>query len=179
MPMESTPVEFANALAERRSRTTKALDDLFKRPANLRNHPHIGDLRRAGRLNAPLPTWIKNELKARGVLKPGEFRHINQWPKTHKERLRRAMIHAIDNNVKMRFFFELYGGSTEQTIIVPDPLPASPWNKNKAKWAAPAAGCGLNPHFSRYCIVIPRNFRNRPTKEHLKPQKFLSLILNP
>lgn len=125
MPMTSTPKEFTDALAERRSRTTKALDDLFKSPGALSNHPHIGDLRRIGHLNAPLPTWIKNELKARGVVKPLEFTHINQWPKAQKERLRKAMIHATDNNVKMRFFWELYGGPNEQTIIVPDPLPTS------------------------------------------------------
>ncbi len=76
-------------------------------------------------MNDPLHTWIKNELKARGVTQPREFTHIDKWPKTHKERLRKAMIHAIDNNVKMRFFWELYGGSNELTKIVPDPLPTT------------------------------------------------------
>lgn len=126
MPVSSTPKEFENALKERRSRTTKAMDDLFRSPAaTFKNHPNIGDLRKVGHLGSPLPAWIKNELKARGMVKPLEVRHIDQWPKAQKERLRKAMIHAIDNNVKIQFFWELYGGSREQTLITPDPMPTS------------------------------------------------------
>ncbi|MEX0785427.1 MAG: hypothetical protein WD939_02210 [Dehalococcoidia bacterium] len=125
MPMASTPVEFANALAERRSNITKALDDLFKRPADLATHPHVGDLRKSKYLDQTIRQWIKDELIARGVTKPREFNHIDAWPKTQKENLRKAMLHAIDNNVKMRFFWELYGGNNEATTIEPSPLPSS------------------------------------------------------
>ena len=125
MPMASTPVEFANALAERRSNITKALDDLFKRPGNLTTHPHAGDLRTTKYFDQTIRQWMKDELIARGVTKTREFNHIDDWPMGQKESLRKAMVHAIDNDVKMRFFWELYGGNNEATTIEPSPLPTS------------------------------------------------------
>ncbi len=123
MPVSSTPKEFTDALAERRSRTTKALDK-FIRLRSLKNHPHIADLKTPGYLSGPLPKWIKDELGALGMLKPIEVTHINQWPKAQKEEVRKALVHAIDRGLRIDFFWALWDEKKEGTIIEPKRLPA-------------------------------------------------------
>ena len=127
MPEASTPKEFEAALKERRSKTTKALDNFFERPGQLKTHPiYTSDrLKKTAVFNDSLRAWAKNEFLARGVAKPVAFKHINQWPAAQKERLRKALVHAIENGVKVRFFWELYGGTNETTTITPEPLPMS------------------------------------------------------
>ena len=128
MPMTSTPKEFVNALAERRSRTTKALDALFRTPKKLEGH--LKELEKTGYLAGPLPKWIRDGLTANGVKKPREFTHINQWPKAQKENVRKALVHAIKksvqgNSIRVRFFWELSGRNNEETIIEPKRLPST------------------------------------------------------
>ncbi len=123
MPPKSTPKEFADALVERRSRTTKALD-LFIRLRSLKNHPHIADLKTPGYLNKPLPKWIKDELGALGMKLPMEVTHINQWPKAQKEEVRKALVHAIDRGLRIDFFWALWDQKKEGTLIEPKRLPA-------------------------------------------------------
>ncbi len=123
MPPKSTPKEFANALAERRSRTTKALDK-FIRLRSLKNHPHLADLRTPGYLNNPLPKWIKDELAALGMKQAMEVTHINQWPRAQKEEVRKALVHAIDRGLRIDFFWALWDEKKEGTLIEPKRLPA-------------------------------------------------------
>ena len=122
MPIKSSPKEFTDALSERRSRTTKALDK-FIRLRSLRDHPHIADLRTPGYLNKPLPKWIKDELGALGVKQAMEFKHIDQWPRAQKEEVRKALVHAIDNGLRIDFFWALWDEKKEGTIIEPKRLP--------------------------------------------------------
>ena len=128
MPVSSTPKEFVNALSERRSRTTKALDALFRNPKRLQGH--LQDLQKTGYLAGPLAKWVRADLTANGVKKPREFTHINQWPKVQKENVRKALVHAIQqsikgNNISVKFFWELSGRNNEETIIEPKRLPSS------------------------------------------------------
>ena len=127
MPEGSTPKVFEAALKERRSKTTKALDAFFANPGQLKTHPiYASDkLKKTNVLSLPLKAWAKNEFVANGVTATKAFKHINQWPAAQKERVRKALVHAIENNVKLRFFWELYGGAKEATTITPDPLPTS------------------------------------------------------
>lgn len=124
MPIKCTPKEFTDALSERRSRTTKALDK-FIRQRSLKNHPHLDDLRKRGHLNRPMPRWIRHELAELGVKHPLEFRHINEWPNAQKEEVRKALVHAIDRNLKIDFFWALWDQRREGTIIEPKRLPRS------------------------------------------------------
>lgn len=122
MPIKSTPKEFTDALSERRSRTTKALDK-FIRLSSLRNHSRIADLRKPGYLNKAIPKWIKDELGALGMTQATEVKHINQWPKAQKEEVRKALVHAIDNGLKIDFFWALWDEKKEGTVIEPKRLP--------------------------------------------------------
>ena len=123
MPPKSSPKDFTDALVERRSRTTKALDK-FVRLRRLKNHPHIADLKTPGHLSKPLSKWIRDELGGLGVKKPMEFTHINQWPKAQKEEIRKALVHAIDRGLKIDFFWALWDEKKEGTIIEPKRLPS-------------------------------------------------------
>lgn len=128
MPEASPPPVFAEACQTKKSNITKALDALFLRPKTLRTLALFTDptkLNKSRVFDDSLRAWAKDELKPRGVGKLREWNHINKWPKTQKERVRKALIHAINNDVKVEFFWELYGGATEMTTITPDPLPTS------------------------------------------------------
>ncbi|MCI0777731.1 MAG: hypothetical protein J4N95_06090 [Chloroflexi bacterium] len=122
MPVSSTPKEFTDAINERRSRTTKALDK-FIRLRSLKNHPHIADLRTPGYLNKTLPKWIRDELGGLGVKKTIEFTHMNQWPRAQKEEVRKALVHAIDHGLRIDFFWALWNEKKEGTVIEPKRLP--------------------------------------------------------
>jgi hypothetical protein len=124
MPPKCTPKEFTDALRERRSRTTKALD-MFIRKRNLKGHPRLDDLRKTGHLNKPLPKWIRDELTELGVKHPREFVHINDWPNTQKEEVRKALVHAIEYGLKIDFFWGLWDQPREGTVIEPKRLPRS------------------------------------------------------
>jgi len=128
MPQASTPPVFAEACQTKKSAITKALDALFLRPKTWRTDPiftNPSQLRKSHVLDNPLGAWAKNQLEPKGVKKAREWSHINKWPKAQKERVRQALVHAINNDVKVEFFWELYGGATEKTTITPDPLPTS------------------------------------------------------
>ncbi len=130
MPMGSTTKQFVEGLKEHRSATTKALDELFKNPKKLKDHLE-GQMGKKGYLDGPLPKWIKHELKGRGVKKHREFRHIEQWPKGQKEKVREALAHAIEksvkgNSIKVVFYWVLSGlAKKEETIFEPTRLPSS------------------------------------------------------
>ena len=123
MPPKSSPKVFVDALVERRSRTTKALDQ-FIRLSGLKKHPRLADLQTPGNLSKPLSKWIRDELRGLGVKKSMEFTHINQWPKAQKEEVRKALVHAIDRGLKIDFFWALWDEKKEGTIIEPKRLPS-------------------------------------------------------
>lgn len=128
MPEASPPPVFAKACQTKKSNVTRALDALFLRPKTLRTNSLFTDpakLNKSRAFDIALSAWAKAELKAQGVGKPREWTHINSWPKAQKERVRKALVYAITNDVRVEFFWELYGGSTEMTTITPDPLPTS------------------------------------------------------
>ena len=114
MPPRSTVKEFVTALQTRESKTTKALTKYFTRSG--RHSGRLPELRRRGALNV-LPTWARKDLKKLG-LENRHLAHINQWPRAHKEELRRALVLAIENNRNVHFFWELHGGRREETEII-------------------------------------------------------------
>jgi ABC-type transport system substrate-binding protein len=127
MPQASKPPVFAKACQTKKSAITKALDALFLRPKNWQTDSIFTDPNKLKKNHVldTLSPWAKTHLGAQGVGLSREWSHINKWPKAQKERVRQALIHAINNDVKVEFFWELYGGATEKTTITPDPLPTS------------------------------------------------------
>ncbi|MCH8994639.1 MAG: hypothetical protein IH959_06675 [Chloroflexi bacterium] len=113
MPQTSTVKEFVTALQTRESKTTKALTMYFTKSG--RHSGRLPELRRRGALNA-LPRWARNDLKKLG-LENRHLIHINQWPGTQKEKLREALVLAIESNRSIHFFWELHGGRREETEI--------------------------------------------------------------
>lgn len=113
MPEDSTIKEFVTALQTRESKTTRALTKFFTRSG--RHSNRFPGLRQQGRLNVLSPI-ARRELRAMG-LQNRHITHINQWPKAQKEQVRNALLTAVNSNRNIRFFWELYGGSKEETEI--------------------------------------------------------------
>jgi hypothetical protein len=109
------------ALRTGRTKTTRALDDLFGDPNALQHHAHLADLQAADALRRPLAEWVKTELRQRG-LTDLELDHIDKWPDPLKEEVRRALVSAIANGQPVHFHWEMHRGDDEETPIQdPDP----------------------------------------------------------
>jgi hypothetical protein len=93
------------------TRTTQALDALYRaRPAAV--VAALSTTRPFGGL--PEPFLIA--LRQRG-LSTEELDHIRDWPDKDKERVRAAVLNAINTNRTVHFAWKLYDGSKERTTI--------------------------------------------------------------
>ena len=63
-----------------------------------------------------LPDQYLSELKQRG-LSTEELEHIRDWPDADKEKVREAVLNAINNNQRVRFAWKLHDESKESTTI--------------------------------------------------------------
>ena len=63
-----------------------------------------------------LPEPFQTELKQRG-LSTEEVEHIRDWPDADKEKVREAVLNAINTNQRVRFAWKLYDDSKESTTI--------------------------------------------------------------
>ena len=121
MPPTSTIQTFINALRTGQTRTTRGLDELFASPAALGGSLKTDEaalLRSPGGLE-PLAGWMRDRLA--GVSDPltgPELDHIDEWPAIQKERVRQALVRAIDDDVTVRFSWEIYSGAGPDTAIV-------------------------------------------------------------
>ena len=117
MPQTSTPRQFAKAIQERRSNTTKELKKLFTPADKHKGTTVLTNLKKTNALKRPLQAWAKNKLSA---LSPLELQHIDDWPDNpDKEDVRKALVDAIQNSRTVQFFWELHGiaGKNEFTVI--------------------------------------------------------------
>jgi hypothetical protein len=134
MPVGSSVQELINALRDRKTNITRALDDLFGNQAALDKlkgtpgtpgHPDLGALATPDVFGKnpgdPLPPWARDELKKQGwsglvahALTDDEIAHIENWPPEHKEELRVALDTAIQNGPPLKFYWELHGGNSEE-----------------------------------------------------------------
>ncbi|MCH8995276.1 MAG: hypothetical protein IH959_09985 [Chloroflexi bacterium] len=117
MPQTSTPRQFAKAIQERRSKTTKELKKLFTPADKHKGTTALTNLKKTNALKRPLQAWAKNKLSA---LSPLELQHIDDWPDNpDKEDVRKALVDAIQNSRTVQFFWELHGiaGKNEFTVI--------------------------------------------------------------
>jgi hypothetical protein len=113
----STIQTFINALKTGRTRTTRALDEIFAAPAALPDSQK--DAFQAPGVLHPLADWMRDRLKAvSDPLIEDELRHIDEWPAAQKEQVRLAIAQAIAGDVTMRFRWELYSGVGPDTVIV-------------------------------------------------------------
>lgn len=122
MPETSTIRKFIAAVQTGRTNTTKALEMLFTNPGRHRTHTNFGDLSVAGALNKPLAAWAKAVLRALGLSDP-ELAHIEDWPDTEKEEVRKALVVAIQADRNVRFLWELHdvAGSDNRVTNVDGP----------------------------------------------------------
>ncbi len=130
MPVASSIQELIDALRDRKTNITRALDDLFgnqvaldklKALPNWSSHPFRTADALGKQPGDPLPPWAKDELKAApestglvtNPLSDNEIAHIENWPPLQKEQLRAALDTAIQNGPPLHFFWELHGGNSE------------------------------------------------------------------
>jgi hypothetical protein len=117
MPVGSTPRELARALRSRSTRTTRVLKKLFTNPAQHRGTADFERLKIAHALDAisgQLPDWARNRLQGLSAL---ELDHIGSWPDEDKERVRQALVTAVEMDRAVEFHWEVHPGPTEVTII--------------------------------------------------------------
>jgi hypothetical protein len=113
----SSVTTFISALKTGETRTTRALQALAGRRRGAPAEELIVSLRRRGALNAPLGSPFRQAV--RKVPLPERFieRCIDAWPDAQKERVRRALVRAIDDGDRVRFRWGLTAGRGYETEI--------------------------------------------------------------
>ena len=127
MPVASSIQELIDALRDRETNITRALDDLFGDPGTLAGHPNRPDLGTPYTLSSEpgdmLPPWATDELQGRSKLpvspvnkplKDDEIAHVNNWPPQLREDLRKVLHPRVAGGPHLKFHWELHGGDSEQ-----------------------------------------------------------------
>lgn len=115
MPPMTAIGTFLRAVRNRRTHTTEVLDDVFANPSRLQNDPHYqGPFQDQGHLDT-LDDRCIQELNAFGPLTTAEINHINEWPAQLKEALRQALVEAIKDDRRVRFYWKLHHPTAEAT----------------------------------------------------------------
>ena len=113
MPPATKMNVFLQAVRERRTNTTRVLDQLFANPGPLGNDAHYAAFLSPHHLDS-----LDGPCTARlSGLSPAEIAHINNWPKDLKEQVRLALVNAIGSRQAVSFFWELHDGADERTVI--------------------------------------------------------------
>jgi len=111
MPAGTNWATFNQARLTGVTKTTQALDALYtERDARL-----VAALRTASPFGG-LPEPFRTALDSKG-LSPLELDHILKWPDDQKERVREAVVTALDSNRAVRFVWKLHDGGGERTEI--------------------------------------------------------------
>jgi hypothetical protein len=114
MPDMTSAAKFLRSVRNRRTHTTEALEDVFADPEEIGSHPHYDDVKDDPNHFDTLDNDCRGILAA---LSDPEVAHINDWDNEQKEAVRLALVEAVDNERRVRFYWELYNGSTERTTI--------------------------------------------------------------
>ena len=128
MPAGTSWATFNQARLNGVTKTTQALDTLYA----ARNSALVAALRAASPFGG-LPEPFRTALGSQG-LSPLELDHIREWPDDQKERVRDAVVAALDSNLAVRFVWKLHDGGDERTVIRTSPGTItitffSPWSK--------------------------------------------------
>ena len=111
MPAGTSWATFNQARLSGVTKTTQALDALY----TARNATLVAALRTASPFGG-LPEPFRTALDSKG-LSPLELDHILKWPDDQKERVREAVVAALDSNLAVRFVWKLHDGGNERTVI--------------------------------------------------------------
>ncbi len=118
------PETFVDILRTGRTKITKALDTLFADPGRLRSDPNFAEMQKEAAADGnahfdSLPTWAKKRLESFLNAKDHArlCAHIDAWPNDQKEKVRKKLVQAIDENRRVRFFWELHRGENRATEI--------------------------------------------------------------
>src|SRR3990170_6076006 len=111
MPAGTRWATFNQARLTGVTKTTEALDTLYA----ARDSALVATLRTASPFGG-LPEPFRTALGRQG-LSPLELDHILQWPDDQKERVREAVVTALDSNLAVRFVWKLHDGVDERTVI--------------------------------------------------------------
>jgi len=111
MPAGTSWATFNQARLSGVTKTTQALAALYTE----RDAPLVAALRTASPFGG-LPEPFRTALDSKG-LSPLELDHILKWPDDQKERVREAVVTALDSNLAVRFVWKLHNGGDERTEI--------------------------------------------------------------
>lgn len=104
--------DFLEQLTTGKSPIMVLLDGVLADPERLRSHPHFQDFRKSDHADTVCPDcreWLG--------LNAEQVDHINRWPAYLKERVREAMVVAIERGHGIEFFWRVTGKEVEQADI--------------------------------------------------------------
>lgn len=133
MPEQSSVATFNQARRTGVTKTTKALKALLDK----RDPQLISSLRSTSPFLG-MPSWLRTALRSER-LSPTEIDHVAQWPDEQKDRVRNAVVDALDENRSVDFRWKLWDQSQEGTIVRQDDAGSvtitfySPWDKLRAE----------------------------------------------
>ena len=142
MPVASTMPELLDAIRTSRTKTTEALDWLFKNPLRWKSDPNPNVKNAIAWLGStaafgPLPSAVRKILKGESLGSPPspylplplslrltneELKHINQWPPIQKNKVRKKLNKAVGLDCDVHFFWKFATGTKEKTDPIVDPV---------------------------------------------------------
>lgn len=124
MPDQTDIQKLKESLRTGKTDITRALDRLFTNPDPSAQHLLLGESHFVAMEQgdpdilddlANIP-GVDQMLLDRGV-SPGEISHCNDWPSDQKKEVRLKLIKAVNSNIPIHFYWELYRGTKEATEI--------------------------------------------------------------
>lgn len=105
--------EFMRDLRTGKTPIMRLLDGVLEDPAAQQNHPHLEAFRVPGHVDTVCPEcieWLQ--------LSPEETDHIDHWPAPLKERVRKAIVEAIDEGSPIKFYWGISDREDEAVGIL-------------------------------------------------------------
>ena len=116
MPPTTSIQTFIDALRSKRTKITQHLDTVVAGRMRSLTPAERSALEAPNALEGPVDSWPLGDEFADGLTNP-EIAHINHWPPPQRERVREALVRALEQDREVRFLWELNDGMRPTTEI--------------------------------------------------------------
>jgi len=117
VPPTTSVQTFINALRSKQTKITLALDALMKGKARALTDDEMHQLEAERAFDLPhAATWPLSLYITMGM-SASEIAHLESWPSSQRELVRKAVVDAIKTSTQVRFFWDLGDGTESQTDV--------------------------------------------------------------